>query len=110
MEVAFHNKDLEAIRLELEDNNRHLEGEASCKEEANNNCTRHSTGLLEEVDSNSCHKQAVDAIGFHCGRHRSRLLHDDVVHHHHHNSLRSSVLNLSLLLMMSSHLFSEQRN
>jgi hypothetical protein len=109
VEVAFHNKDLEAIRLELEDNNHQQEEEASCKEEeANNNCTRHSMGLLGEADSNSYHKQEVNAIGFHCGPHRSRHLHDDVVHYHHHSSLRFSVLTLSLL--MSHHLFSEQRN
>jgi hypothetical protein len=110
VEVAFHSKDLEATRLELGDNNHYQEEEeeASCKEEADNNCTHHSTGLLGEADSNSYHKQEVNAIGFHCGPHRSRHLHNCVVHLHHHNSLRFSVLNLSLL--MSHHLFSEQHN
>jgi hypothetical protein len=108
VEVAFHSKDLEATRLEQGDNNHHQEEEASCKEEADNNCTHHSTGLLEEADSNSYHKQEVNAIGFHCGPHRSRHLHDGFVHLHHHNSLHFNVLYLSLL--MSHHLFSEQHN
>jgi hypothetical protein len=106
--MAFHNKDLETIRLEQGDNNHHQEEEASYKEEADNNCTHHSTGPLGEADSNSYHKQEVNAIGFHYGPHRFHHLHDDVVHLHHHNSLRFSVLNLSLL--MCHHLFSEQHN
>lgn len=110
MEVAFHNRDLETIHLELGDNKHHQVEEASCKEEANNNCTHRSTGQQGEVDSNSFHKLGVNAIGFQCDLHRSLHLRDDDVHRHrhHHNSLHSNFLNPSLL--MFHHLSSELRN